>query len=437
MQTKEKERLLSLLTEKPYTVSQLSKKLRIPYSNIYSFFRNHKELFQATKESGLLWLRPTQGLYLNICQAKLKPAAEARQDKNPENTHGAYSCTSPDAGKDTVPFLGRCGPERFAAVMEILKKHIQNFGYTIPDPKNASDKKKRIFVPRNEESLELILENFDNYIDRTSEETLILMPKNDVFGDCLALPNENRFNSSRKKAETRIRYENLFSDAGATYKGAVLLTLTTKQSWHENVFAANKDFQQNWNKLITRLRKEKKDNRLHELTKRNLKNPFFSKPEAREYIKGDKSLKLPYICVREFQKNGNVHYHALIFGQPFLKDIQEIKKIWVDYCQGEQVDIQAVRFDPERGYVWMHDAPRDAAGRQPLEYLKKYLLKGQYTESGAMYWLNASRFFTYSPQILREDHRPVKIPSLGYYYFAGVVEGVLWDSEGLNFRPSG
>ncbi|WP_440944906.1 hypothetical protein ACSAZL_12130 [Methanosarcina sp. T3] len=36
------------------------------------------------------------------------------------------------------------------------------------------------------------------------------------------------------------------------------------------------------------------------------------------------------------------------------------------------------------------DSDKDFLGRQPMEYLKKYLLKGQYsTVAGSMYWLNA------------------------------------------------
>jgi hypothetical protein len=32
---------------------------------------------------------------------------------------------------------------------------------------------------------------------------------------------------------------------------------------------------------------------------------------AEEYVKSDNSLKFPYICVREYRKIGNVHYHII------------------------------------------------------------------------------------------------------------------------------
>jgi len=62
-----------------------------------------------------------------------------------------------------------------------------------------------------------------------------------------------------------------------------------------------------------------------------------------------------------------------------------------------------------------------------MEYLKKYLLKGQYfTDSGSMYWLNASRFFTYSQSILSDEHRPKPPVSKGLYEFAGIINADQW-----------
>ena len=93
---------------------------------------------------------------------------------------------------------------------------------------------------------------------------------------------------------------------------------------------------------------------------------------AEEYTKADNSLKFPYICVREYQKNGNVHYHIIIFGIRWLKFQKIISQWWEEYGQGSQVNLNAIRFDSERGYVWESGAaPQDSEGRQPMEYLKK------------------------------------------------------------------
>lgn len=407
---------------------------------------------------------------------------------------------------------GKCSEERKKAILLVLKNNVKNFGYTV-DSKDENGKRK--FIPKNQEIYEEIVELFDEYKTRTSDERLVMMPKKDPWAVPLLLPNANRFNDESKKTINRMRYENLFLDASSKYKSAVLLTLTTNQKWHRNVFEANKTFQDNWNRLITRIRKEAKDERIKDLVKKNpeflrvriqknlLEMPggssmpgyefssdiltphtekslqalleaaesfqvrtrtarrheglqgrnesdseYFRRIQrerkaknvtaaelraaAEDYVKSDNSLKFPYICVREYQKNGNVHYHIILFGRRWLKPKDEISKMWQEYYQGVQVDLHAIRFDSQRGFMWESgSAPCDSEGRQPMEYLKKYLLKGQYSiAAGSMYWLNASRFFTYSQSLLSDEHRPKSSISKGLYEFAGVVNGEYWMDNG-------
>lgn len=70
-----------------------------------------------------------------------------------------------------------------------------------------------------------------------------------------------------------------------------------------------------------------KEERVHNVAAAELK------AAAEEYIKSDNSLKFPYICVREYQKNGNVHYHIIIFGIPWLKSQKIISQWWEEYGQ--------------------------------------------------------------------------------------------------------
>jgi hypothetical protein len=57
-----------------------------------------------------------------------------------------------------------------------------------------------------------------------------------------------------------------------------------------------------------------------------------------------------------------------------------------------------------------------------MEYLKKYLLKGQYSiAAGSMYWLNVSRFFTNSQSLLSDKNKTQLFVSKGPYEFAGVI----------------
>ncbi|WP_011307210.1 hypothetical protein [Methanosarcina barkeri] len=408
--------------------------------------------------------------------------------------------------KKFEPFkLGKCGPERFKVVNKLIKANIKNFGYTI-DIKD--EKGKRKFIPNNQELFDECVEDFQDYLERTTNERLVLMPKKDIFGDPLFKPNANRFNNEEKRIEARLRFENIFGDASRKYKSAILLTLTSGQ-WHRNIFEDTKKFQENFNKLITRLRKEAKDQRINDLVKRNpeflrvkisknlnnmpggkemagyefssdiltphaeksltsfleatesfqvrtrtarrheglqgrnesdaeyfrrirrtqktqnIKTSEFRKA-ATEYVKSDNNLKLPYLCVREFQRNGNVHYHIVIFGIRWLKRNDEISKIWQEYGQGKITKINKISWNDTQGYIWAPgQAPEDAKGRQPLEYLKKYLLKGQYAEknpeAALLYWVFNSRFFTYSSSLLSDEHRPRPYISKGLYEFAGVI----------------
>jgi hypothetical protein len=101
---------------------------------------------------------------------------------------------------------------------------------------------------------------------------------------------------------------------------------------------------------------------------------------------------------------------------------------------GIQVKINSIRFDTQRGFMWESGAsPADSEGRQPMEYLKKYLLKGQYSvAAGSMYWLNASRFFTYSQSLLSDENRPQPYVSKSLYEFAGVCGLGYWTYNGDN-----
>lgn len=411
-----------------------------------------------------------------------------------------------DMRKKYDPFkLGKCGPERFEAVMKMIRAHVKNFGYTI-DEKN--DKGKRKFIPNNQDLFEECVELFENYLERTEGEKLVLLPKKDPWGEPVFLPNANRFNNENKRAQARIRFENIFNDAGRKYKSAIMLTLTSGQ-WHDNIFDDVKLFQANWNKLITRLRKDAKDKRVNDLIRRNpeflkvqVQKNFIEMPgggemaayeyssdiltphseksletfleaaesfqirtrtkrrheglqgrdesdaayferikkqqhthnktaqdlreAAREYVKCDQNLKMPYLCVREFQKNGNVHYHVIIFGISWLKSNDEISRIWQEYGQGKITKINKIRLDNERGYIWNGKSPEDSAGRQPMEYLKKYLLKGQYAdrnpEAALLYWIFNARFYTFSQSLLSDEHRPRPYVSKGIYEYAGVLD---------------
>lgn len=109
---------------------------------------------------------------------------------------------------------------------------------------------------------------------------------------------------------------------------------------------------------------------------------------------------------------------------------------------GDPSKINAIRFDSQRGFIWgSGGAPEDEEDRQPMEYLKKYLINGQYSvAAGSMYWLNASRFYTYSQSLLSEENRPQQYISKSLYEFASIVNGEYWQDNGdypICIEPAG
>jgi hypothetical protein len=77
--------------------------------------------------------------------------------------------------------------------------------------------------------------------------------------------------------------------------------------------------------------------------------------EVRLFKGRDKILQ--YIAVPEFQKNGRVHYHVIIFNLPFSKDNYKIARdVW------------------GHGFIWMKTANQGSAYNLS-RYLSKYLIK--------------------------------------------------------------
>lgn len=147
--------------------------------------------------------------------------------------------------------------------------------------------------------------------------------------------------------------------------------------------------------------------------------------------------RVPYIRVVEFQKNGLIHTHLLMFGIKWEESWEDLARDWGErYGQG--IMNQVYRVKNVNG-VWQwankNEQPNDTRGRSPADYLGKYLKKasdiptikcphcGQIVSavvSGEvqcpqchaklhaprdgryMYWACGKRFFTIS-QCLREE----------------------------------
>jgi hypothetical protein len=113
-----------------------------------------------------------------------------------------------------------------------------------------------------------------------------------------------------------------------------------------------------------------------------------------------------YMQVYEFQKNGLLHGHVVIFGKSYLGYWEDIALDWMATGQGERIHVYGIQKEGDR-WVWQKAQPQDARNRQPVDYLGKYLGKGVRVKAGhGMYWSINKRFFTNSRSLNTDRELP-------------------------------
>ena len=388
------------------------------YHQLYRFLKSKKGqgLFSTKKEGGLLYIRTNPGTAINLTppegretqnsnktqnvtekryaatEKRYKRILKKAQEDNDENTIKALNdlkrryphLTPYQAEKDLQKIedragvrrkhkYGKTGPERFAAISQVL----ENIDiYPVQDQ---------------------IQGLFNDYLERIDDSHIILQPdpKQNLFGQLITMEYKTRFNDEgRKKAEVA-KYLKIWQQAEARgdWKNAVFLTLTLDPKRYPNLWMANKTLGAKFNKLMS-------------------------------FIARRKGYRPPYLNVCEYQKNGRAHLHIVFFGLRWLMWESEIIKMWKRYNAGEIVKAIPLKHNQETGgYDWVKEKPRDAKpGETCKTYLKKYVLKNLHDEqSSAQYWVYNNRFYTFSRKYFDVGNKPR--PSTGLYIFAGVVKG--------------
>lgn len=396
-------KMVRLTAEQPYTIQQLGKMLSVSYMEIYNFLQTDKGKFYLTsqKSEGLRWVRAVpEGHHLIKGKAKLKPYQKAQRQT-------AYTKVHEPKEIDDLP--AKCPWERRQAIQRV--RRINGFGQTVEATKNG--KKARVFrfhSPYHKKAYDESLNLFTQYVERIDNLELHFEPLEDIFAASITKPYATRFNNLSKQITLRENYEKAFKGGEDQFDIASFVTLTTDPKKFSNLWKANKYFQKNWNKLITALRK-----------------------------RTDKDL--PYVCVREFQDNGRVHFHIVLFGihlPPTKKGApwnNPISKTWKKYGQGEITDVKNLR-SQDGVMQWVHDRPSDCSkDESPMKYLKKYLLKAQYDETAQFqYWIYNARYYTYS----RSLHRtPKRRRYVSMYRFAGTIDreaGKFYKNPGVKLQ---
>lgn len=242
-----------------------------------------------------------------------------------------------------------------------------------------------------EEDLAEIHESYLDYRREIDNTVLLFKRREDlqnIDGEVKTRPYETRFNSTPRKIGAEKRYRALWNNAGVMFNRGVFLTVTTDPKRHGNVDRANKAFGPALNQFLTYVRKK---------------------------VKANGYGKLSYISANEFQKNGLLHAHIVIFGIPYLDHYKRVSYLWSRTGQGQIVYLYSLRKD-SKGWYWTRKRPKDAeAGQSCSDYLKKYLSKNLQDDGQDLYWVFAKRYFT-SSKTLEGDQGKYQAPPGNWVY---------------------
>lgn len=315
--------------------------------------------------------------------------------------------------------------------------------------------------------------DFLNYKNRINNKALLFSkdtgkPDN-FFAPLLTLPYSTRFTDKIKQKAIRAKYFEMMELSGIAHTKALMLTVTEDPKAHDNLWDTNKSHSIGMNNLISFLKKRIKaeirrypDFRiLYEAVKKGvifnyeslsgLRNRYikllhqqyrreypsvtyqdfktslykgkFSQDQIISIIKNgytasshfkdvnEDTFEFQYLNIGEFQLNGRLHSHFLIFGLDYIIDVHELSKILPSYGLGKITHIYALKKNPNNPTAWTwknpKNTPQDARNKDPIDYLKVYLLKAQYAVA-VNYWVFNSRYYTNSRNFEPMDKRIAK-----------------------------
>ena len=374
----------------------------VKYHNLYKWFRDdhHLGLFTVEKSGcyNLISFKPTH--------PETKPPLDTEQAKLKQNEQNSGKGLKFDKEK-------KMSSELFNA-LKILKK-FKGWGQT----EIINDKGTRRFKfhsPLHEAAFYRCVDLFRSWLEECAFKKLLF--QNPGSSDIIEMDYKNRFTDNGRKMHMREVFDDVFLTGARTYKSGSFITLTTNPDNFKNMYEANRAMSANWNRLIS-------------------------------YLRRKTGRKLRYVNVREFQKNGRLHMHVIIFGISLKQDVidkrrniytnSKIEAAWKRYGQGSITNVIPLKYDKSRDVLtWCNDRPDDCNKDQdPIDYLRKYLskvFKGNFepefdlkeneyspnkndlfqsdelplnVESAwfhavslFQYWANSCRFYTYSPDLL-------------------------------------
>ncbi len=273
--------------------------------------------------------------------------------------------------------------------------------------------------PELQEILDKFKKPFQRYIDEIHDKAIVLCPfgrADKIDQDILKLiPYRTRFTDKFRQLTNLDSYDGTWETSKRYYKNAVFVTLTTAPGMHENLWLADRHFAVAWNRYMSLL------------TKRNIK----AAKRAGQYDKKH-SYRPKYLCVYEFQHNGLLHCHAILFGIDRIANDKQISFDW-ERCGQGKITKQIPLVNKNNTWGWKHEKPKDAGKDEtPEKYLRKYLQKAIHDHVDfELYWAVNKKFFSKSRSIIPNDHpdaknkktkaQRIKIPPM--WEFLGTISG--------------
>ncbi len=303
----------------------------------------------------------------------------------------------------------------------------------------------RVVNPELVQDLQYVQGKFENYVEDITDLKCALLNRDD--GQIKLIDYQTRFTDETRKDGVIARFYRTIEKATESYNSGVFLTLTSfppsegsRLQHRTSLWHVNRYFARTWNAYISLLQKRKRAARRDELLdvmrSRVIKvRPYLldenkkvklTREERTEALKPmrEENFRPKYLMVYEFQKNGMIHGHCVIFGTQWLDNFDQIKSDWLRLGQGEHVHIYGIENEGD-GWKWKKGQPKDSRNRQPVDYLMKYLGKGvRLSASHGMYWVVNKRFFTSSQALTHDDDLPVELEKFpSHYDFVGTIKG--------------
>lgn len=362
----------------PRTVSQIADKLFLNgkkgLMSLYNYLKTQiaKTLFYIEKSGGFVFVRTNP---LNFSAPSLDLILNKQNTPKTKNASGREY--------QRIEGLKRACPEKLEAILKLNR--INKFCYYKKDSQE--------FIYTNMVKSE-IDELFKAYCSRIRQEKIILSRApdgNPVFSQDLAISYQTRFTSPKRQKDNIEGFRAVFNKASRRHLKGVFLTLTSKPGG--SLWEVNKRTMEAWKPF----------------------NKFLSRalPSRADWIK-----------VSEFQKNGMLHYHIILFGLNWLLHKSVIQYAWKKYGGGSILDIHAIRQEPGRGWLWSRSCPLEAATLSPGDYLSRYLEKSMSPLHGSLFWCMGIRNWTSSKSLLPEKSpKPVK-ESYKRYFLKGVMSAL-------------